>query len=81
MPTNSIPDTSVATYPTFVKDGYFVCESPFEQTIEVYDVMGRLRKTDRIGIYKKVDVTSFEPGLYIVKGDNFVQKVVISNLY
>ena len=78
---SSIPDTPVVTYPTFVKDGYFVCESPFEQTIEIYDIMGRLRKTDTVGIYKKVDVTTFEPGLYVVKGDNFVQKILISNLY
>ncbi|MDR2475107.1 MAG: T9SS type A sorting domain-containing protein, partial [Bacteroidales bacterium] len=76
----TIVDRSVITYPTFVKNGYFVCESPFEQTIKIYDTKGRLRKTDTIGIYKKVDVSTFEPGLYIIKGENFVQKIAISNL-
>jgi len=74
---NGIQSPDVLIYPTFVKDGYFVCESPIEQAIKIYDTLGRLRKTDTVGIYKKVDIHLLEPGIYIVKGTNFTQKIII----
>ena len=76
-PGSGIINTQVLTCPTFVKDGYFICESPFEQAIRIYDARGRLRKMDTVGIYRRVDIHSLESGLYIVKGENFTQKIII----
>ena len=73
---NGIRDTKVLVYPTYVKDGFLVCESPIEQTIKIYDLMGQLRKTDVVGIYKKVDINSLEAGIYVIKGDNFTTKIL-----
>jgi len=74
---NGIQCSDVLIYPTFVKDGYFICESPIEQTIKIYDAMGKLRKTDTVGVHKKVDIHLLEQGIYIVKGENFTQKIII----
>ena len=65
------------TYKTFIENGFLVCESPVEQTINIYDAGGKLRKTGSIGLDKKMDIRTFEPGVYIIKGNNFTQKIVI----
>ena len=74
---NSIPNTDILCYPTYVKDGYLICESPSVQIIKIYDVMGRLRKTDIIGLYTKVDLSIFEHGVYIIQCGKFSQKIII----
>jgi len=72
-----IETPNVSVYPVFVKDRYLVCESPNEQTLRIYDAIGRLRKTGPIGGGKTVDVHSLEPGVYIIKGDHMTQKIVL----
>jgi len=74
---NGIRNIEATAYPFFVKDGYLFCESPFEQTIRIYDATGNLRKTDTIGLYKKVEVYSLGSGVYIIKGNCYTQKIVI----
>jgi len=37
----------------------------------------RLRKTGTVGTDKEIDVHSLEPGIYIIKGANFIQKIVL----
>ena len=69
--------TDIPIYPTYIKDGYFICESPVEQEIKIYDIMGRLRKTDTIGLYKKIYVGMLESGVYIIQCGNFTQKIII----
>ena len=76
-PGSGITTTQVLTYPTFVKDGYLICESPFEQIVKIFDATGRIRIMNTIGIGRKVDIHPLEPGHYIVKGDNFTQKIMI----
>ena len=75
---SGIENIILPIYPVFVEDGFLVCESPDEQIIKIYDITGRLRKTDTIGISKKVDIRSLETGVYIVKSDNSSQKIVIN---
>ena len=72
-----IRDAEMLLYPVYIKDRYLTCESPIEQVIRIYDVMGRLRQTDTIGINKRVDIHMLESGVYIIKGDNFTQMFVI----
>jgi len=74
---DGIKKIDLLIYPIFVKDGYLTCESPDIQSISIYDAMGRLRKTDSLGLNKKVDMNMFEPGVYLIKGDNFTQKIVL----
>ena len=71
-----IADT-LTSYPVSVENGFLIRQSPDEQVIQIYDTMGKLRKTDTIGIYKNVDVRMLESGVYIIKGDDFTQKIVI----
>ena len=73
----NIQNTDVNIYPVFVNDGYLNCKSPFEQAIQIYDVTGKLRKTDTIGLYKKVEIYPLGSGVYIIKGNNFTQKIVL----
>jgi alpha-L-fucosidase len=73
---DSINNNKNFTYPIFVKDGFLVCESPNKQIIRIYDASGRLRKTSTIEKDNKIDIRMFEPGVYILKGDNFTQKIV-----
>ena len=76
-PGSGMINTQEPAYLSFVKDGYFICKSPFEQTVKIYDARGEMRKKDRVGLDRKVDIRSLEAGLYIVKGDNFTQKIMI----
>jgi alpha-L-fucosidase len=78
-----IPGTSINSirkvliYPTDIKNGYFICESPAEQTVRIYDTIGKLCKTSVIKEYTKIDVNNFKPGIYIVKGEAFAQRIII----
>ena len=73
---NGIANTLIS-YPICVENGFLIRQSPDEQVIKIYDTMGKLRKTDTIGIYKNVDVRMLVSGVYIIKGDDFSQKIVI----
>ena len=74
---SGIRNIEAAAYPFYVKDGYLICESPFEQTIRIYDAKGTLRKTDTIGLYKKIEVYPLGSGVYIIKGNYSTQKIVL----
>ena len=73
---DGIADT-LTSYPVSVENGFLIRQSPDEQVIQIYDTMGKLRKTDTIGVYKNVDVRMLESGVYIIKGDDFTQKIVL----
>jgi alpha-L-fucosidase len=69
---------AIQILPTFIKkDRYFICNSPYKQTLRIYDLMGKLRNTCVVDEYTRIDVDDFESGVYIVKGDGFSQKLLI----
>ena len=70
-------NTDTPVYPIFIKNGYLVCKSPVDQTVKIFDAGGRLRKTCTVGINKIVNVRTFEPGVYVIKGNNFTQKIIL----
>ncbi|MDR0864712.1 MAG: alpha-L-fucosidase [Candidatus Symbiothrix sp.] len=72
-----IPDSTVLIYPTLIKTGYFICESPYEQTIRIYDLLGRCCKTSIIEGYTRVDIPELKSGVYIIKGDKFTHRIIV----
>jgi hypothetical protein len=65
-------------YPNPVKDGYFICESPNSQSFKIMDILGCCHKTFVSNPGKQtVDVSSIQPGIYIVCGKTFSQQIII----
>jgi alpha-L-fucosidase len=60
-----------------VKDGCFICKLPVGKTVHIYDIAGRRRKSVVIREDNKVDVSDLNPGVYIVKGNYFTEKIII----
>jgi alpha-L-fucosidase len=79
-PIDTIMETYI--YPNPVKNGYFICETPIAQIFRIYDLLGYCHKMffveEKTSQY--VDVSNFKPGIYIVKGENFIQKIIINKL-
>lgn len=50
----------------------------YEQSIKVYDLMGRCLKTTILSEYTATSLNDLKPGIYIVKGDNICKKIMIS---
>jgi len=68
--TEGIDDLEVMGYRLWVKDGRIRVEGAEGETVQVFDVMGRMIST--------ADETSVLPGVYLVKiGDRPAQKVVV----
>ncbi|GHV08288.1 hypothetical protein FACS1894160_2330 [Bacteroidia bacterium] len=63
-------------YPTFVKDGYLICNQPVEEEIRIFDFAGRLLKTHILGLDKRIEI-DLPSGVYIVRGGHFSQRIIV----
>ncbi|MDR1368599.1 MAG: alpha-L-fucosidase [Dysgonamonadaceae bacterium] len=67
----------IRIYPSLIKNGYFICESPEMQTLRIYDSLGRYCKTFTVDDKKPVNVEELDAGVYSVVGENFSEKIII----
>jgi hypothetical protein len=68
--------SSPIIYPTFVRDGYFICNQPIGENIQIFDLSGKLLKTNIIESNKKIEI-DLPTGVYLVRGRHFSQRIIV----